>query len=210
MRPRWWEAECSGAEEPILLSMLEHYAYCPRQFALIHIEQTYEDNIFTIKGDEGHERVDEPESGESGGVRFERALPLFNREYGFSGKADLVEFPRGIPYPVEYKHGSHSGRRPAELQLCAQAFCLEEMFQTEVPAGAIYSIKSRKRREVEFTPELRLETLEMVIIVRKCLSEMKLPPPVSDKRCQNCSLLDICSPEMMGILADNSLINTVD
>jgi len=200
---RWWEAECSGAEEPVLLSMLEHYAYCPRQFALIHIEQAYDDNVFTLKGSEGHERVDEPESGESGGVHFERALPLFSRILGLTGKADLVEFPQGLPYPVEYKHGSRSGKHPSEIQLCAQALCLEEMFRAEIPRGAIYSIKSHKRREVKFTPELRRETLELIIIVRVNLSGEELPPPVNDKRCPNCSLIDICLPEMQDNLTHN-------
>jgi CRISPR-associated exonuclease Cas4 len=129
----WWEGDSADGEEPVLVSMLEHFSYCPRQFALIHLEQVFDENVFTLKGKEGHERVDEPQSGEIHGVRFERALPLFSRKLGLTGKADLIEFPDGIPYPVEYKHGSRGGRAHAEIQLCAQALCLEEMFGVAIP-----------------------------------------------------------------------------
>ena len=192
----WWEEEDSAGDGPVLLSMLEHWAYCPRQCALIHIEQTYDENVFTLKGSEGHVRVDEPQSGETNGVRFERALPLFNRALGLSGKADLIEFPGGIPFPVEYKHGSRSGREPSEIQLCGQALCLEEMFKVAVPRGALYSMISHRRREVVNSEELRNKTLRMIGEVRTMLRTTVLPLAVNDERCKHCSLAVSCRPEI--------------
>jgi CRISPR-associated exonuclease Cas4 len=182
--------------EIILVSMLEHYAYCPRQFALIHIEQVFEGNIFTLKGRQDHERVNEPESGEIDGVRFERSLPIYSHRLGLSGVADLVEFPNEIPYPVEYKHSWRRGRLAVKVQLCAQAFCLEEMFDKSVSQGVIYSIKSHKRFEVEFSERLRAYTLVVLAETRNALAFQKTPLAVNDARCKNCSLIDVCLPEL--------------
>ena len=192
----WWEEEVPLGDQPVLLSMLEHWAYCPRQCALIHLEQVYDENVFTLKGSEGHSRVDEPQSGELNGVRFERALPLFSRQLGLTGKADLIEFPEGIPYPVEYKHGSRSGREPAEIQLCGQALCLEDMFAVAVPKGALYSMISHRRREVAMTADLRDKTMHVIGQVREMLNSADLPPAVNDTRCKHCSLIESCRPEV--------------
>jgi CRISPR-associated exonuclease Cas4 len=196
MSANWWEEETAAEDEPVLLSMLEHYSYCPRQCALIHIEQVYDENVFTLKGSQGHERVDEPQSGESNGIRFERALPVYSRVLGLTGKADLVEFPEGVPYPVEYKHGGRGGRSHADLQLCGQALCLEEMFKTPVPRGAIYSIKSHKRQEVVLTVTLRDQTHAVIREVHELLRSGSMPAPVDDARCPNCSLIEVCQPKM--------------
>jgi len=193
----WWEGDSAGGDEPVWISMLEHFSYCPRQFALIHLEQCYDDNVFTLQGREGHERVDEPQSGEINGVRFERALPLFSRKLGLTGKADLVEFPGGVPYPVEYKHGSRGGRAHAEIQLCAQALCLEEMLDIAVPKGALYAITTHRRTGVVFTPDLRSRTISIIGEVRAMLRSGVMPPAVNDRRCPNCSLIEACRPEVM-------------
>lgn len=195
----WWEEEPYSGEAPVLVSMIEHYSYCPRQCALIHLEHAYDDNVFTLKGREGHERVDEPVSGILNGVRFERALPLFSRKYNLVGKGDLIEFPDGIPYPVEYKHGGYKGRIHAEAQLCAQALCLEEMFSETVSKGALYSITGHKRYEIAFTESLRARTIELIEAVRQMMKERQMPPAVNDRRCPNCSLIEICQPVIMAV-----------
>lgn len=193
----WWEGDSPGGEEPVLISMLEHFSYCPRQCALIHLEQAFDENVFTLKGREGHERVDEPMSEVRNGLRIERALPLFSRKLNLTGKADLVEFPDGVPYPVEYKHGSRGGRAHAEIQLCAQALCLEEMFGVAVAKGSLYALVTHRRTEVTFTPDLRARTMEIIGEVRAMLKSGVMPSAVNDRRCPNCSLIDICRPEIM-------------
>ncbi len=181
-------------DNPVLLSALEHYGYCPRQCALIHREQTYDENIFTLQGNAVHERVDQPGTTIAGEVRFEYAVPLWSRSLGVVGKADLVEYRGEVPYPVEYKHGRSRKGIAAELQICGQAICLEEMLGIEVPRGAIYHHSSRRRREVEFTAELRQAVEHAVAEVRRILSEDTLPPAVADSRCRNCSLIESCLP----------------
>lgn len=176
------------------ISALEHYSYCPRQCALIHLEQVFDENIYTLRGRAVHERVDIADAAVEEGVHCERALPLWSARYGLIGRADLVEFRDGVPYPVEYKYGPRRRWEHDDLQLCAQALCLEEMFEVAVPAGAIYHASSRRRREVRFTPDLRERTLATVAAVRKLLHGQALPPPAEDSRCRNCSLLDACLP----------------
>ncbi|MCI0441387.1 MAG: CRISPR-associated protein Cas4 [Chloroflexi bacterium] len=183
--------------EPIMVSTLEHYSYCPRQCALIHREQTYDENLYTLRGRAAHERVDEPDTGLEQGIRTERALPIWSSELGLVGRADVVEFHGDTPYPVEYKYGRHSAGRHADLQLCAQAICLEEMLGVPVPRGAIFQVSSRKRREVEFTPELRERAVAIVQEVRRILDDDTLPPPVADARCDNCSLNQSCMPSVI-------------
>ena len=139
--------------DPIPLSALQHWACCPRQCALIHVEQVFAENLFTQRGQAPHKRVDDPGCEVRDGLRVERALPLFNDHLGLVGKADVVEFlPDGTPYPVEYKHGSRHKRADIaacdDIQLAAQALCLEEMFGKRVPEGALYYATSRRRRIV--------------------------------------------------------------
>ncbi len=185
---------------PIMLSALQHYSYCPRQCALIHQEQTFEDNVFTIRGHLAHERVDSGESGMEYGVRVERALPLFSECYGLVGKADVVEFLEdGTPYPVEYKQGKRQQKLHDEVQLAAQALCLEEMTGKTVPEGAIFQHKSRRRRVVPITPVLREHTLHLITQVRALLESGAMPAPVDDSSlCQACSLAEVCQPELVG------------
>ena len=179
-----------------MISALEHWSYCPRQCALIHVEQTFDENLYTLRGRAVHKQVDEVESVVERGVRVERALPIWNRRLGLIGKADVVELHGEVPYPVEYKHGSRRQREHDDLQLCAQAMCLEDMTGHAVPRGAIFHHKSRRRREVIFTPTLRKQVEEAVTAIRALLAEKKLPPPVNDRRCEKCSLKEACMPQV--------------
>lgn len=181
-------------DDPIMISALEHYSYCPRQCALIHIEQTFDENLYTMRGRAVHDRVDEVASEIQEGIRVERALPLWNRRLGLVGKADVVEFHGGIPYPVEYKHGPKRVREHDDLQLCAQAICLEEMTGKPVPRGAIFHHSSRRRREVVFDSNLRQSVESTVAAIREMLASKQLPPPVNDPRCRHCSLQESCMP----------------
>ncbi|WP_264843430.1 CRISPR-associated protein Cas4 [Caldinitratiruptor microaerophilus] len=176
------------------ISALQHYSYCPRQCALIHLEQTFDENLYTLRGRAVHERVDVPGVAVEAGVRIERGLVLWSDRLGLVGKADVVEFHGEVPYPVEYKHGSRRASEHDDLQLCAQALCLEEMLGVPVPRGAIYHHSSRHRREVVFTPELRERVTVVLQEVRALLSARLLPPAVNDTRCPRCSLIDSCLP----------------
>ena len=181
------------------LSALQHYSYCPRQCALIHVEQSFDENLHTLRGRAVHERVDEPESCLEGGIRVERALPLYSEKLGLVGKADVVEFlPDGTPYPVEYKHGPRRARIHDEIQLAGQAICLEEMTGHVVPEGAIYHHSSRRRRPVVITDELRKRVIEIANSVREMLKAGLVPKPPEDRRCcRGCSLIDLCQPELV-------------
>ena len=187
-------------EDPIALSGLTHYAYCPRRFALVHIEQEWSENTLTTRGKQQHERVHDGGNEERDGVQTRRALPLVSMNHGFAGVADVVEFlPDGSPRPVEYKSSRNPkthklGRHAEDIQLCAQALCLEEMFGVTIPCGFIYHVASRKRREVPLTPELRQAVLRARDGVRELLESRVLPPPAADERCQHCSLFDECEP----------------
>ncbi len=185
------------AADPIMISALEHWSYCPRQCALIHVEQTFDENLYTLRGQAAHKRVDEPETEEQAGVRIERALPLWSKALGLIGKADVVEFHGEAPYPVEYKHGPHREKEHDDIQLCAQALCLEEMTGQVVPRGAIYHHSSRKRREVICTPELRAQVVQVIQAIRHMLASKQLPPPVNDRRCTKCSLQEACMPTVI-------------
>jgi len=184
--------------DPIPISALQHWSYCPRQCALIHVEQVFADNVYTARGNAVHALVDEPGAERKGTVRIERAMPLWNDRLGLTGKADLVEFDAGgTPYPVEYKHGPRRQHEHDDLQLAAQALCLEEMTGKLVAAGAIYHFSSRRRREVPITPELRALVVQATSAVRAMMSNAQLPAPVNDARCRNCSLIEICQPKVV-------------
>lgn len=180
--------------ERIMISALEHYAYCPRQCALIHVEQSYEENVFTLRGNRAHERVDDPGRKERDGVRVERSLPLYSDRLGLVGRADVVEFHGETPYPVEYKHGAKRHHRPARIQLAAQALCLEEMTGTPVPEGALFHTGSHRRQAVAIGEVLRTAVKETVHAVREMLVAARVPPPVNDDRCPPCSLQRVCLP----------------
>lgn len=190
--------------DPIPLSALQHWSYCPRQCALIHLEQAFAENVHTLRGQAVHAQVDEPGFETRAGCRMERALPLWSERLGLIGKADMVEFqPDGTPYPVEYKHGrmtrDATRRHHDDLQLAAQAMCLEEMTGHAVPEGAIFQASSKHRRVVMITPVLHEAVVQTAEAVRAMLQAGKMPPPlIDDPRCKECSLNDICQPQALG------------
>ena len=184
--------------DPIPISALQHWAYCPRQCGLIHLEQAFADNIHTARGQAVHHLVDEPGYEMKSGVKIERALPLWSDQLGLIGKADLVEFhPDGSIYPVEFKHGRKRQKIHDDIQLAAQALCLEDMLSKPVHRGAIYHATSHRRRDVPITPELRQQVAATADAIRTMLASGALPPPVNDARCRECSLKDICQPEAL-------------
>lgn len=183
--------------ELIPISAVQHFSYCPRQAALIHLEMVWDENLYTIRGRFVHESVDEPGYEHVDGVRVERALPLVSRRWGLVGKADLVEFHGDIPYPVDFKHGPRRRKEHDDLQVCAQAVCLEDMTGLAVPRGAIYHASSRRRREVLFDAALRQRLQQVLSEIRRWWQEKSLPPPPNDKRCRQCSLQASCLPRAL-------------
>ncbi len=193
-------------DDPIPISALNHFSYCPRRCYLIHAEAEFEDNVHTLRGTHEHERVDRERHEVSAGVRVEYGLPLWSRRLGLSGRCDAVEFhPDGRIYPVEYKHGKRRRWLNDDLQLAAQALCLEEMLDRTIRKGAIYHQQSRRRREVIVDETLRREVEDTVSAVRALLSRIERPPPVADvRRCRECSLQEICRPDL--VRADRDLV----
>lgn len=170
--------------DAVTLSALQHWAYCPRQCALIHVEQAFDDNLHTLRGNAVHAQVDQPGVEIRSGLRVERALPIWHDALGLAGKADVVEFePDGTPYPVEYKHGSRHKRADIaacdDVQLAAQALCLESMTGRAVNEGALYYAASKRRRIVAIDSALRQRVAEATAAVRELLRAGRMPPPVA-------------------------------
>jgi CRISPR-associated exonuclease Cas4 len=187
------------SEDAINVSALNQYAYCPRRCGLIYLEGEFADNVHTARGNAEHERVDRiAHETTKAGARVEYALPVWSDRLELIGKCDVVEFwPDGTLYPVEYKHGPRRAWINDDLQLAAQAMCLEEMTGKLVLRGAIFHHASRRRREVVITEQLRRLVDETVAAIRAMLNSGQLPPPVNDKRCPACSLKEICQPQML-------------
>lgn len=191
--------------EPVNISALNQYAYCARRCALIYIDGEFTDNLHTQRGNAEHAQVDRAaHMTKRDGARVEYALPVWSDRLGLIGKCDVVEFwPDGTIYPVEYKHGPRRAWLNDDLQLVAQAACLEEMFERSIPCGAIFHAGSKRRREVEFSDPLRRQLDEFVIEVGSLIRQSHLPPPTSDtRRCRECSMRDICQPEAARRLVD--------
>jgi CRISPR-associated exonuclease Cas4 len=183
--------------DPIPISALQHWVYCPRQALLIHLDGVWSDNPFTRRGTLLHQRADTPGADQRGAVKVERALPLFSRRLNLSGRADAVEFhPDGTVLPVEYKSGRRKARYADELQLCAQAMCLEEMLDCKVSEGAVFHAPERRRRRVVFTTALREAVERAAAAFTDALGRATPPPPASDGRCPDCSLRRLCLPEL--------------
>lgn len=188
----------STERERVLISALNQYVFCPRRCALMHVEGIWSDNAHTAQGSLLHSRTDEPGYETEGDVTVLRAVPLYSTRYGLAGKADIVELRKGEPLPVEYKKGKRRKFDNDDVQLCAQAFCLEEMFMCEVPLGYIYHAASRRRREVLFDWRLREETIRTIESVRTLIAERRVPQAVLMPRCDGCSLRGACMPEITG------------
>jgi CRISPR-associated exonuclease Cas4 len=182
------------------LSALQHYAFCPRQCALIHNEQAWAENWLTAQGQVLHQRVDKGDPETRKGTRYERGVLVSADKLGLTGKLDLVEveLSTGDMKPVEYKRGKPKTDNWDKVQLCAQALCLEEMTGRPVRAGALWYWQTRHREEVEITEQLRKETLEVIEHVRQMLSSGETPKAKYEKKCLSCSLYDLCNPRLLG------------
>jgi len=185
------------------ISALQHYLYCPRQCALIHLEQQWKENMFTAEGRLLHERVDRPGDARRGTVRTMTALPIAHTVLNIGGVADVVEFhstPEGErAYPVEYKRGKPKAHRADEVQLCAQALCLETMFGHPIPEGALYYGRTRRRKVVTMNEELRALTHTVIAGLSAMWAAQRTPIVTYERRrCDACSLVEICQPRLLG------------
>lgn len=188
-------------DELLPLSALQHLLFCERRCALVHIEQVWSENRFTAEGRILHERVDGGECQTRNNVRIERAVALRSLRLGLSGKADVVEFHRDEagdwrPYPVEYKRGKPKAANWDQVQLCAQALCLEEMLACRVPEGALFYGKNRRRQVVRFDDLLRRQTEEACSRLRALVRSGITPPGRYEKKCESCSLMNLCMPKI--------------
>ena len=190
------------------LSGIQHFLFCRRQWALIHIEQQWKENALTAEGRIMHKRVDDPFFTETrNGVVTARSVPVASYRLGLSGVCDVVEFTASsdgvrlpnrdglyLPAPIEYKRGKEKHDHSDETQLCAQAMCLEEMLSTNIPRGFLFYGETRHREEIEFTPELRTLVQDMSAEMHNYFSRGYTPKVKTHKGCRSCSLADICLP----------------
>lgn len=182
--------------EPVVhISAIEHFAYCPRQCALIHCDGVWSDNAHTVRGTHAHRRVDSGHHRQERGRMVLRAIPLWSEALGLAGRADAVEIKDDEVRPVEYKAGTRHGIA-ADLQVCAQALCLEEMLQVEIPHGHVWYGGPRRRMRVDFTPALRNQVRVAIGEIREQLRTGDLPSAPNDKRCNECQLRSHCLPEL--------------
>jgi CRISPR-associated exonuclease Cas4 len=186
--------------ELIPLSALNHFLYCSRRAALIHIEGIFEDNHHTLEGIIAHEHADLAGYEIAKGAKLLRALPVFSKRLGLSGKCDIVEqCADGSLFPVEYKKSKRRKFDNDDVQLCAQALCLEEMFGRRIERGAIFHAASKRRREIDFDAPLRALT-ETTVADLHCMMEARtVPAAVLKPQCQECSLYEICVPELTSL-----------
>ncbi|MFZ1080697.1 MAG: CRISPR-associated protein Cas4 [Candidatus Kryptoniota bacterium] len=203
------------------ISALQHYVYCPRQCALIHVEDVWQENVFTVRGDILHEKVDTDTYESRGTIKTVRGLKIHSFRLGISGRCDVVEFFRqarmpveqnvGMPVaqdeknvgqsflivPVEFKSGQPKDDISDKVQLCAQALCLEEMLKTQVSHGTFFYAKIRRRVQVEIDSDLRKQTEEVIADVRELITNKRTPPADYSAKCRNCSLEPVCMPKAM-------------
>lgn len=197
-------------DDYLMISGIQHFKFCRRQWALIHIEQQWEENSHTYTGKLMHKRVHDAMLTEKRkGIIYVRALPISSRILGVSGECDLVEFHQSedgirlkghrgqfILYPVEYKKGKSKATDEDRLQLTAQAMCLEEMFCTEIVKGAIYYGETRSREEFYFTDEIRNEVKAMFLEMHQYYERRYTPNVKYRKACNACSLKEVCVPKI--------------
>ncbi len=188
----------------IHIGALQHYVYCPRQCGLIHVEDAWHDNVFTVRGEILHEKVDTDTYETRGTLKTVRGLRIHSFRWGIVGRADVVEFrapknPEGAPevMPVEFKAGEPKDDVSDKVQLCAQALCLEEMLNTVVTRGAFFYGKIRRREQVEIDEQLRLQTESIISSVHELVSNKKVPAAKYTVKCRNCSLESICVPKAL-------------
>jgi len=205
----------SYPEDDLLpLSALQHLLFCERQCALIHIEQVWDDNVRTVEGHNLHERVDAGGTEGRSAIRTAYGVRLRSLQLGLAGRADVVEFHRcdaaagGIrlpgtigawqPFPVEFKRGRPKVNRCDEVQLCAQALCLEEMLGARIPAGALFYGATRRRVDVTLDAELRDLTATAAGRLHELFDAGRTPAPAYSAKCERCSLLHLCLPKLTG------------
>lgn len=200
-------------EDLLALSGIQHMAFCPRQWALIHIERLWAENVRTVEGKLMHEKADNPFIQESrGNVIITRSIPLASYFLGLYGIADVVEFRRSqdnatgiplsdyegvwIPHPVEYKRGKPKPDERDKVQLCSQAICLEEMYKTKIDCGSLYYGETRHREHVEFDQDLRGQVQSLASAMHQLFSAGNTPKANYSKHCKQCSLVDLCMPKV--------------
>lgn len=190
-------------DDLVPLSALQHVLFCERQCALIHVERAWTENRFTAEGRILHERAHSKTSESRPGVRTEKGMPIRSLTLGIAGMTDVVEFHQdGSVYPVEYKRGRRKRGRMDEVQLCAQAICLEEMLQVRIPAGALYYGKERRRKVITFDEQLRQATVSAARRVHEIIDSGVTPAPVFDEHCRRCSFFETCKPTLFSINRD--------
>ena len=197
-------------DDYLMISGIQHFKFCRRQWALIHVEQQWAENVHTVVGELMHKKAHDPYLAEKRkDILVSRALPIFSHNLGISGECDVVEFHkrddgvklyghRGLYqiYPIEYKKGKPKQSEEDILQLAAQVMCLEEMFSTEIPEGALFYGETRRREKIEFTQVLRKEVRDMFLEMHQYYERRYTPKVKTNKRCNSCSLKDICLPKL--------------
>lgn len=210
-RPAWWPnrrvslaavpplASIEAEDGLIPLSALQHWLFCPRQAALIHVEGLWAEDQATAEGQLLHAQVDAGRVEGRPGMRIARSLQIRSLVLGVSGRADVVEFRSRppTPYPIEYKRGKPKSHRADEVQLCAQAICLEETFGVSIPEGALFYGEKRRRTVIAFDAELRALTARVAAEAREALRIGRTPAPVKMPACRRCSLNGLCLPERL-------------
>lgn len=185
----------SPGRRSVPISALEHYAYCPRQAALIHVDAYFESNVDTVRGDLAHAAVDRAGGGQDRrNRRVWRSLPVWSHAVGLHGVCDVVQFDADRPTPIEHKSGGYRAGGPTDLQVAAQVLCLREMFGSPVPAGVVFAGRDRRRHEVVVDDALAERVGKTADAFRALFAAEALPPPVSDSRCRRCSLRPGCEP----------------
>ena len=192
-------SEITHSEDDLLpISALQHFEFCPRQWALIYLEESWLENKLTAEGRLMHKRAHLEQKEYHDGITIVRGAFLRSLKYGLIGKADVIEFTTDplTAKPIEYKRGQPKRSLCDKVQLCAQALCLEEMLNISVRTGCLYYGRTKKRIDVEFDEMLRTKTTDLIERVRKFTANADIPPPEYSKKCDNCSLVDICQPKL--------------
>jgi CRISPR-associated exonuclease Cas4 len=185
----------------IMISALQHYIFCPRQCALIHIDDVWQDNFFTVRGEILHEKVDADTYETRGNVKIVRGLRIHSFKYGLVGRCDVVEFKQTSKVneilPVEFKAGQPKEDISDKVQLCAQVLCLEEMMNIQINKAYFFYGKIKRRYKIDIDLRLRTQTEDVINNVRILVSNKKIPIMEFSAKCRNCSLINICQPKAM-------------
>ncbi len=202
---QWWPGGDQQAGR-IPLSALEHYAYCPRQAALIHLDSVFTDNIDTVRGNIAHDRVHQPSpparASKGTGIRMVTGVPVWSDQLGLYGICDVIELTADSAVPIEHKVGRYVAGGPADVQAAAQAICLREMLTCDVPHAEVFSHADRRRHRIELTNTLLARVAAVAESFRSVLRSDRLPDAVADRRCRNCSLRSDCLPDLVASRVD--------